>query len=241
MLDVGGGPGVHASHLAGRGYDVTLIDPMLAHLAQARARAAEDGHQFATRLGTAADLGEEDASADAVLLMGPLYHLIDPDDRLDALTEARRVLRPGGRLVAEVITRHAWTIDGTLQHVVGRPGELDHMASIAATGFSDPQVDGGFWAYFHHPAELRDELDAAGFVDVSLLAVEGFAWLLADLPERMTDPDALLDAVRLTETDESMLGVSAHVMAVATAPEPVVAGRRLASASRHPSSGHGGT
>ena len=109
------------------------------------------------------------------------------------------------------------------------------------TGFSDPTIDGGFWAYFHHPAELRDELDAAGFVDVSLLAVEGFAWLLADLPERMTEPDALLDAVRLTETDESMLGVSAHVMAVATAPEPVVEGRRLASASRHPSSGNGGT
>ena len=93
-----------AATASGRGYDVTLIDPMLAHLAQARARAAEVGHQFATRLGTAAELGEEDASADAVLLMGPLYHLIDPDDRLDALTEARRVLRPGGRLAILEIT-----------------------------------------------------------------------------------------------------------------------------------------
>ena len=54
----------------------------------------EDGHQFATRLGTAADLGEEDDSADAVLLMGPLYHLIDPDDRIDALPEARRCCVP---------------------------------------------------------------------------------------------------------------------------------------------------
>ena len=93
-----------------------------------------------------------------------------------------------------MITRHAWTIDGTLQHVVGRPGELRPHGQDRRDRVQRPAVDDGFWAYFHHPAELRDELDAAGFVDVSLLAVEGFAWLLTDLAERMTDPDALLAA-----------------------------------------------
>jgi hypothetical protein len=89
------------------------------------------------------------------------------------------------------------------------------------TGLShDPATlaDGAFWAYFHQPDELRTELPDAGFADVELVAVEGFAWLLGDLEARMADPTPLLEAVRLTESDPSMLGCSAHLVGVASRP-----------------------
>src|SRR6266704_3624317 len=52
---------------------------------------------------------------------------------------------------------------------------------------------------------------SAGFRDVQLLAVEGFAWLMGDLPQRMAKSVDLLRALRLTESEPSMLGVSAHL------------------------------
>jgi hypothetical protein len=50
------------------------------------------------------------------------------------------------------------------------------------------------------------------------VAVEGYAWLLGDLEAWMTDPGPLLRAVRLTETEPSMLGCSAHVIGAASRP-----------------------
>jgi SAM-dependent methyltransferase len=76
VLDVGGGPGTHAAHLAARGYEVTLVDPVPRHVELATRRAGEGSTpSFDARLGSAGDLPVDDGSVDAVLLMGPLYHL----------------------------------------------------------------------------------------------------------------------------------------------------------------------
>jgi SAM-dependent methyltransferase len=222
VLDVGGGPGTHAAHLAGRGYQVTLVDPVPRHVDRARQRAADDdGAAFGVCVGVAAALAATDGSVDAVVLMGPLYHLVERSERLTALAEARRVLRPGGRLLAEVITRHAWVLDATVKGLLDTPAVLADVERSAATGLSqDPTslADGAFWAYFQRPEEMRAELREAGFADIELVAVEGFAWLLGDLETRMANPGPLLDAVRLTESEPSMLGCSAHVIGVASCP-----------------------
>src|SRR4051794_24100936 len=103
ILDVGGGTGRYASDLAALGYDVSLIDLVPRHVAAARERAAA-GPPFSAEIGDARSLPSGDATFDAVLLFGPLYHLPDASDRRQALTEARRVLRPNGLLLAMVIT-----------------------------------------------------------------------------------------------------------------------------------------
>ncbi len=219
VLDVGGGPGTHAAHLAGRGDDVTLIDPVPRHVAQARTRAADpDAAPFAVCLGDATHLPMASASVDAVVLMGPLYHLVERAGRLAALAEARRVLRPGGVVVAEMIGRYSWVLDATVKGLTGSAEVWAGVEHSVATGLSqDPQAvpPGSFWAYFHQPNELKAELAEAGFGDVRLLAVEGFAWLLGDLERRMSQPEPILAAVRLTESEPSMLGCSAHVIAIA--------------------------
>jgi 2-polyprenyl-3-methyl-5-hydroxy-6-metoxy-1,4-benzoquinol methylase len=74
ILDVGGGPGVYARWLAAKDYTVRLIDPVPLHVDEARALAAQP---FEAEVGDARQLEAADASYDAVLLMGPLYHLVE--------------------------------------------------------------------------------------------------------------------------------------------------------------------
>ena len=102
VLDVGGGPGRYACWLAASGYEVHLLDPVPRHVEQGRAAsAAQPEHPLASVTeGDARALPYEAESADAVLLMGPLYHLPERAQRLAALGEAHRVLKPGGILVA---------------------------------------------------------------------------------------------------------------------------------------------
>jgi SAM-dependent methyltransferase len=79
LLDVGGATGVHSEYLASAGHDVLLVEPMTRHVEAARARSAG---RFRVQQGEARALPAADASVDGVLLMGPLYHLIDRTDRI---------------------------------------------------------------------------------------------------------------------------------------------------------------
>lgn len=218
IIDVGGGPGAHAAYLAERGYEVVLLDPVEKHVDLAKRRArASSAWTFEAMLGEARQLPVEDESCDIVLLMGPMYHLFEAQDRELALQEARRVLRPGGRILAEVISRFAWVLDASMDGLLDEPGIFDDFVVNIETGFSqDPAkfTEGEFWAYLHRPEELHTELRHSGFSNIKLLAIEGFAWLLSDLVQRMETPEALLRAIRLTEAEPSMIGCSAHMMAV---------------------------
>ncbi|HEY7873687.1 MAG TPA: class I SAM-dependent methyltransferase, partial [Actinomycetota bacterium] len=96
ILDVGGGPGVYAAWLADKGHRVSVIEPIARHVEEARA-----AHPAVrAELGDARSLADADSSVDVVLLLGPLYHLVEADDRRTALREAARVLRPSGVLFA---------------------------------------------------------------------------------------------------------------------------------------------
>lgn len=108
ILDVGGAAGRYALPLADAGYEVHLIDPVPLHVQQALEGSQAARQPLASVLeGDARALPFDDASADAVLLLGPLYHLTTAKERSLALHEAGRVLRQGGVLVAAAISRFA--------------------------------------------------------------------------------------------------------------------------------------
>jgi SAM-dependent methyltransferase len=220
VVDVGGGPGIHAAHLAEAGYDVVLFDPMEHHVEAAR-RKAEQGAPFEAQVGDARALPMPEASCEAALVMGPLYHLDPTGQRQRALAEAFRVLRPGGVLLAEVITRHSWVLDATVRTLLDEPGMFETFTHSVETGMSqigDAVPDGVFFGHFHRVDDLRSELEAVGFSITTLVAVEGFGWLLGDLDQRMEHPEQLLRVLALCESEPSMLGCSAHIMAVAVRP-----------------------
>lgn len=93
IYDVGGAIGIYSFWLAKKHYHVHLIDPVPDHIEQAKSRAAKiNAANIQTcKVGDARNLDFEDSSADAVLLMGPLYHLVKKVDRIQALIEAKRV------------------------------------------------------------------------------------------------------------------------------------------------------
>lgn len=100
---------------------------------------------------------------------------------------------------------------------MGRAGRCPRRRSATRTsGTLTATVAGISVAPAHRPDELRGELAEAGFGDVGLVAVEGFAWLLGDLEAQVAEPGPLLHAVRLTESEPSMLGCSGHVIGVGT-------------------------
>jgi len=222
IFDVGGAAGVYAFPLAGQGYEVHLIDPVTLHLEQARARAASSGIRFASiAQGDARRLDVPDASADAVLLFGPLYHLVEHADRLQALREARRILKPHGVLFAAAISRFASLIDGLARGFFADEQFRGIVEADLASGqHRNPTNRPEYFttAYFHRPEELASEAREAGFHDVQVLAVEGPAWSAGQFLAAWNDADqreSLMQFLASVEREPSILGASAHLVAVA--------------------------
>ena len=223
VLDVGGGPGRYACWLAGLGYVVHLIDPVEKHVMQAReASRAQPQHPLASAaVGDARSLNHADGSADAVLLMGPLYHLTDRNDRLSALREAHRVLKPGGLLVAKAINRFASLLDGLTKSYIDDPGFVPILRRDLEEGQHRGPSDAVEYfttAFFHRPEELEAEVLEAGFEQVGAYAVQGPGAVATDLDGRMSDPvkrAQLLDLIRSVEEEPTLLGMSAHFVVAA--------------------------
>jgi ubiquinone/menaquinone biosynthesis C-methylase UbiE len=221
ILDVGGGTGVYALPLAARGNRVHLIDPMPLHVERARTlSAASDAPLASVNLGDARHLDVPDATFDVVLLLGPLYHLIDRRDRITALVEARRVLVPGGMVVSAYISRFASACDGI------QDGSLRDAAFAAiverdlADGIHQNPTNRADWfttAYFHRPEEIRPEAEEAGLRFDHLLPIEGPGWTHAELDAWLDDHDGrerLLTVLRRLETEPSLIGASAHLIGI---------------------------
>jgi ubiquinone/menaquinone biosynthesis C-methylase UbiE len=223
VFDVGGGPGVYSCWLAKSGYEVHLIDAVPLHVEQARrASQAQPSHPIASlKVGDARKLDCPDASADAVLLHGPLYHLTDRKDRLAAIRESKRILRPGGVLLGVGISRYASTHLGLARWWIDDPEYL-HMCERELTDghhVPPPSWPGLFTtAFFHHPDELKTEMEDAGLVHEETLAVQGPGWLVPEFEERWKDEGqrkVLLKVIRWMEKEPVALGMSPHIVAVA--------------------------
>jgi ubiquinone/menaquinone biosynthesis C-methylase UbiE len=213
ILDVGGGSGVYATWLEAEGHTVRLIDPVPRHVQTALARGIDAVG------GDARALDEPDGSRDAVLLFGPLYHLLDRAERVRALAEAGRVTRD--LVIAAVISRWSPMFEGMLRGLVDSPGFLPMLREDLATGTrrATQHIPFGFTTcYFHRPEEIISEIADAGLTLVDLLPIEGMAHWIPDLANRLADPDKraiVLELLEHTEREPAILGATAHLLAVA--------------------------
>jgi ubiquinone/menaquinone biosynthesis C-methylase UbiE len=223
VADIGGGPGVYATWLARLGYTVHLVDPVPPHIEQARAASAAQLETpiASVTLGDARRVALPDGSVDAALLFGPLYHLTERADRITALRETRRIVRPGGVVLAVGISRFVSTLDGMAQGYLEDPTFVRITRDDLATGqHRNPTNHPAYFTttYFHHPAELKTEVEDAGLVHARTVGIEGPAWLVSRVRETWDDPAwraRYLDALSRIEEEPSLLGATQHLFAVA--------------------------
>lgn len=222
VIDVGGAAGAYALWLAAAGYEVHLLDAVPRLVVEAERRSAAAERPLAScRVGDARSLNLPDTIADIVLLLGPMYHLTDAGDRAQSLREAARILKPGGWLFAAAISRWASALDGLARDLLQDAA----FANIVQQDLRDGQhrnpterLDYFTTAYFHRPEELASEVGVAGLALHGVFGLEGPGWILPDVAQRMADPArraSLLSVARMLETEPSVLGWSAHLLAVA--------------------------
>jgi ubiquinone/menaquinone biosynthesis C-methylase UbiE len=223
VLDVGGAAGRYACWLAQGGYEIHLIDPVAYHIQQAQAAsdAQPDKPIASCKIGDARQLEFEDTIADAVLLLGPLYHLVEQQDRNRSLTEAYRVLKPGGHLFAVGISRFASTIDGLMSGYYLDPKFRKIMKRDLETGQHQNTTNNPAYfmdTFFHHPDELKAEVTRVGFEMLGLFAIEGISYMMKDFDKNWSDESRrkfLLEIIGKTEKEESLIGASPHILCVA--------------------------
>ena len=224
IYDVGGGIGVYSKWLSKLGHEVHLIElsPNAVEHAK-KINASTDSTIHSIEVGDARNISRPDESADIVLLMGPMYHLIDIEDRVKALNEARRVLKKGGLLVCAGITRYGSMLWGLsvygsknivlddvefLNMIKGEIKEGQHIRPNKYPNFIAR-------AYFHLPKEFGNEIKNAGFILNKNFAVEGPTWIVPTLDavwESAESKKTILDMARMVEEDENIMAISPHFL-----------------------------
>lgn len=217
VADIGGGPGRYTDWLVEAGHRVVHRDVVDGHVHDVRTRHAG---RVDSAVGDARSLDLPDASVDVVLLLGPLYHLVDEADRVQALREAARVVCPGGTVHAAAISRWLPRLDGMLTKRIRLlyPSMSEVVDEVERTGHLAPVIEGGFTGFVHRPDDLAAEVEAAGLALESLVSLEGVAFALGDLDERWADEaerTLLLDTLRALEAVPELLGIGPHLLATA--------------------------
>ena len=217
VLDIGGGPGRYSIFLAQQGHEVTLLDLSGKNIRQAIERAKEAGvHLDSCIHGNALWLSEyiyKEEQYDAVLLMGPLYHLLNEEDRKKALAEALRVLKPGGILIASFISNYA-----PLQDYASRLKDLEdgeRLLRYLQDGRNEKEDDVEFTtSYFCSAGEARKFMEEAGLKELAFAGVENILCGKEEQLHRLSEEqkERWLDLAWRLSRDQNLLGMSQHFL-----------------------------
>ncbi|MBQ9844297.1 MAG: class I SAM-dependent methyltransferase [Oscillospiraceae bacterium] len=232
IYDIGGAYGEYAWWLASLGYTVHLFDLSETHIAMSAELAAEyPGTKLASAVVCdARSVPMPEKSADAVLLMGPLYSITEYEERILAIKESRRLLKDNGLLFSAALTPYSvlvsrldvYRVDDTKKR-----RELEDPAVIAIIEraledgcYENPEkriASGLGSSHLHTAKALREELLRGGFDTDSVHGVMGGAWLAPNLDALLENPETkevLMKTIRMLDTHEEIIGLSGHMLAV---------------------------
>ena len=232
IYDIGGAYGEYAWWLASLGYEVHLFDLSETNIAMSAELAAEyPGVKLAAAtVCDARSVPRPDKSADAVLLMGPLYSITEFEERICAIKESRRLLKDDGILFSAALTPYSVLVPRLAcyhdeSRISGR--ELDDPAVISIIEraledgcYTNPEkkiASGLGSSHLHTAKALRKELSLGGFDTHTIHGIMGGAWLAPNLNELLAKEETkavLRKTVRMLDTHEEIIGLSGHLLAV---------------------------
>jgi len=220
VADIGGSVGRYAIVLTRQGYEVTLVDIAAKCLTFAQQKAKEEGVQLARVVnGDARNLGGlGDSTFDAVLLMGPLYHLLEHVQRVQAVREARRIVKAGGRIFASFVTPYSMIQYGLAHYIEYVTKEGDALDEILRTGiYRRPPGRPGFPdAWLAYPQQVEPLMREGGFRKIDMRQCDALAYELEDGLNATTDPirERWLDLLYDLSRDPSIMGGGGHILYV---------------------------
>ena len=219
ILEIGAGTGRYTLDLCRRGYSVTAVDLSAALLQRCQQRLEAEGRygQVQIVVADARDLQAVVGTAfDAVLLMGPLYHLVFEEDRHLAIRQAADRLRNGGLLFSAHLSRL-----GVFGDLMRRMPEWiergEEVRSLLDRGRRpDDQPRGGFRGYFARVSEIRPLHEALGIQTVVLAGIEPAISADDESYNQLQAPqrDLWLNLLEEVSSDETTVGASRHLLYV---------------------------
>ena len=217
ILELGAATGRYTLELAKRGYTITAVDMSLGLLEECRKSTADAGLERQVRfmVTDARDLSEvTEKGFDAVLLMGPLYHLVEEADRKVALKQVFDKLREGGILFSAFISRF-----GVLSDLIkDLPDWIEDQVKVRSllTNGKRPEnyPRGGFRGYFAHVSEIAPLHEAIGFETLAVVGVEPAISADDESYNRLEgrQRQLWLDLLYAISTEKSILGASRHLL-----------------------------
>ena len=226
IYDIGGGYGEYSYFLTALGYEVHLFDISEKNIEMSHELGRECGLSLKTaEVADARSINLPDNSADAILLLGPLYHIVEYSERQLCLKECFRLLKPNGLLFTAAITRYATTLWALTTYnknlLLDEASFFKMIEREIKTGDHSIEPNSRYKgmgkSYFHLPNELKAELEMAGFGNTDVRGVIGPCWLVPELDEIWKDEvkrENLMKIVRLCEKEESILGLSTHLLGI---------------------------
>ena len=220
ILDAGGGPGRYTLELARRGYDVVLLDATQANLDFASKMTRRYGIRKRVKeitCGSIVDLSEyKDATFDAVVCTGgPLSHVLDPQERMRAISELVRVAKPGAPLFVSVIGKLAVLVVVLIES----QAELDmpHFDRFRDKG--DYLGERGFTAcHFYLPEELRQDFTRGDLQILEMVGLEGLSDHQMKAVNQLANDEKLYqkwwETHLQTYTHPTVVGMSEHMLIV---------------------------
>jgi len=218
VLDVGGGPGRYSIYLAQKGHDVTLVDLCEKLVEQAAKNSKEAGVVLKGCIqGNVLELSKllPGKEYDAVLCMGPMYHLLEENQRKEAINQCMGLLKKGGVLIVSFISAYAPIIDCLKAY----PQDISRLKSRLLRYLEDGRhystVGEGFTdAYFFNPADIERFMSQFKLETLRIIAVEGLGALveekLMQLPEE--DFQSWLDVFEAISSNPEVWGSCEHLL-----------------------------
>jgi ubiquinone/menaquinone biosynthesis C-methylase UbiE len=222
IADIGGGAGFYAFWLQAMGHPVSLVDLSPRNVELANEYSQKTGIQLSScGTGDATNLDIPDEQFDLVLLLGPLYHLTNKAERVKALSEAKRILKPGGFVLAAIISRYASLFDGFKRDLIVDDEFEKILIDDLETGIHQNTTKNPEYfttAYFHTPDEIREEAAESGLRFDKLIAVESFGWIIDSFADKSKDKSYMKKLnmiINMVETNNDLIAMSPHIIVVA--------------------------
>jgi SAM-dependent methyltransferase len=217
ILEVGAGTGRYTVELAKRGYTLTAVDLSAALIEECRKNVADAGLERPVQfvVADARDLSEVAGTGfDAVLLMGPLYHLIVEADRKVALQAAFDRLREGGILFSAFLSRYGVMSDLIKDRPIWIEAQEEVRSVLERGKRPDDYPRGGFRGYLTQISEIAPLHEALGVETLALAAVEPLIAAHDESYNKLQGKQRQLwlDLLYEISTEKYILGASRHLL-----------------------------